>query len=81
MTCIQPGMAETEFSDVRFKGDKEKAGKVYAGTQPMTAEDIAEAVAWVVNRPAHLNINSIEMMPVDQAWGHLAVHRNRSSQA
>ncbi len=76
VTCIQPGMAETEFSSVRFKGDDEKAGKVYDGADPMTAEDIAEAVAWVVNRPAHLNINSIEMMPVNQSWGHLAVHRD-----
>lgn len=76
VTCIQPGMAETEFSNVRFKGNDEMADKVYSGTEPMTAKDIAEAVAWVVDRPAHLNINSIEMMPVDQAWGPLAVHRN-----
>ncbi|NIN36698.1 MAG: SDR family NAD(P)-dependent oxidoreductase [Gammaproteobacteria bacterium] len=76
VTCVQPGMAETEFSNVRFKGNDEMADKVYSGTEPMTANDIAEAVAWVVNRPAHLNINSIEMMPVDQAWGPLAVHRN-----
>jgi NADP-dependent 3-hydroxy acid dehydrogenase YdfG len=75
VTCIQPGMAETEFSSVRFKGDEEKAEGVYNGADPMTAEDIAEAVAWVVNRPAHLNINSVEMMPVSQSWGHLAVHR------
>ncbi|NIP49220.1 MAG: SDR family oxidoreductase [Gammaproteobacteria bacterium] len=75
VTCIQPGMAETEFSDVRFKGDTEQAGKVYDGANPMTAEDIAEAVAWVVDRPAHLNINSIEMMSVNQSWGPLAVHR------
>jgi len=77
VTCIQPGMAETEFSDVRFKGDTDKAKNVYAGTNPMTAEDIAEAVAWVVNRPAHLNINSIEMMSINQSWGHLAVHRGK----
>jgi NADP-dependent 3-hydroxy acid dehydrogenase YdfG len=76
VTCIQPGMAETEFSNVRFKGDDEKADNFYNGTQPMTAEDIAEAVAWVVNRPAHLNINSIEMMPVCQAWGPMAIHRH-----
>lgn len=75
VTCIQPGMAETEFSNVRFKGNNEAADKVYQGTQPMTAVDIAEAVAWVVDRPAHLNINSIEMMPVCQAWGPLAVYR------
>lgn len=77
VTCIQPGMAETEFSNVRFKGDDKAADKVYDGVQPMSAADIAEAVAWVVNRPAHLNINSIEMMPVDQAWGPLAVNRKK----
>lgn len=77
VSCIQPGMAETEFSNVRFKGNDEAAGKVYHGTQPMTAVDIAEAVAWVVDRPAHLNINSIEMMPVCQAWGPLAVYREK----
>lgn len=77
VTCISPGMAETEFSNVRFKGDDAAADKVYDGVQPMTAMDIAEAVAWVVDRPAHLNINSIEMMPVAQAWGPLAVHRDK----
>jgi len=77
VTCIQPGMAETEFSNVRFKGNDEAADKVYDGTEPMSATDIAEAVAWVVNRPAHLNINSIEMMPVCQAWGPLAVYREK----
>ncbi len=75
VTCIQPGMAETEFSNVRFKGDETKAERVYQGTEPLTATDIAEAVAWVVNRPAHVNINAVEMMPVDQTWGPLAVHR------
>jgi NADP-dependent 3-hydroxy acid dehydrogenase YdfG len=70
-------MAETEFSNVRFKGNDEAADKVYDGTEPMSATDIAEAVAWVVNRPAHLNINSIEMMPVCQAWGPLAVYRQK----
>jgi len=77
VTCIQPGMAETEFSNVRFKGNDQAADKVYDGTEPMSAQDIAEAVAWVVNRPAHLNINSIEMMPVCQAWGPLAVYRQK----
>ena len=77
VTCISPGMAETEFSNVRFKGDDAAADKVYDGVQPMTATDIAEAVYWVVDRPAHLNINSIEMMPVAQAWGPLAVHRDK----
>lgn len=75
VTCIQPGMAETEFSRVRFKGDEAKAAGVYAGAEPLTAEDIAETVLWVVNRPAHVNVNALELMSIDQAWGPLAVHR------
>lgn len=75
VTCIQPGMAETEFSSVRFKGDTEKAAGVYAGTQPLTAEDIADTVEWVANRPLHVNINTLELMSVDQAWGPFAIHR------
>ncbi len=76
VTCIQPGMAETEFSTVRFKGDGDKAGKVYEGTDPLTAEDIAETVQWVVNRPARVNINTLELMSIDQAWGPFAIHRS-----
>ncbi len=76
VTCIQPGMAETEFSKVRFKGDEEKAGQVYEGTEPLTAADIAETVAWVVGRPAHVNINTLEVMCVDQAWGPFTVNRS-----
>lgn len=76
VTCIQPGMAETEFSSVRFKGDEEKAAGVYAGTRPLTAGDIAETVEWVVSRPAHVNINTLELMCIDQAWGPFAIHRS-----
>lgn len=75
VTCIQPGMAETEFSNVRFKGDDNKAASVYAGTDPLTAEDVAETIQWVVSRPPHVNINTLEMMCVDQAWGPFAIHR------
>ncbi len=75
VTCIQPGMAETEFSAVRFKGDREKAAGVYAGTDPLTAVDIAETVEWVVSRPVHVNVNTLELMSVDQAWGPFAIHR------
>ena len=75
VTCIQPGMAETEFSQVRFKGDDGKAAQVYAGAEPLTAEDIAETVSWVISRPSHVNVNTLEVMCLDQAWGHLAVHR------
>lgn len=76
VSCIQPGMAETEFSTVRFKGDEERAATVYTGTEPLTARDIAETVAWVVDRPPHVNINTLEIMSIDQAWGPYAVHRS-----
>ena len=76
VTNIEPGLAETEFSLVRFKGDKNKAEKVYEGTQPITAEDIAEMVYWVVNLPPHININRLEVMPVCQTWGAFAIHRD-----
>ena len=78
VTDVQPGMcAGTEFSQVRFHGDTARATKVYEGVQePLTADDIADTVAWVVSRPAHVNINVISMMPVCQAFGPLAVKRS-----
>lgn len=76
VTDIDPGLCGgTEFSNVRFKGDDTKAAQVYAGTQPLTAEDIADAICWTASRPAHVNINSMQLMPVCQAFGPLAVHR------
>jgi NADP-dependent 3-hydroxy acid dehydrogenase YdfG len=75
VTNIEPGLAETEFSIVRFKGDKEKAFKVYEGTQPLTPEDLAGIIYWVATLPAHVNINSVEVMPTCQAWGPYALHR------
>ncbi|WP_321368212.1 SDR family oxidoreductase [uncultured Desulfuromusa sp.] len=75
VTNVAPGMAESEFSNVRFKGDTEQAAKVYQGAEALRPEDIAETVFWIVNRPAHVNINAVEMMPVDQAWGPFAIHR------
>jgi NADP-dependent 3-hydroxy acid dehydrogenase YdfG len=75
VTNLAPGMAESEFSKVRFKGDDEQAEKVYQGAEALRPVDIAETVFWVVNRPAHVNINAIEMMPVDQAWGPFSIHR------
>jgi 3-hydroxy acid dehydrogenase/malonic semialdehyde reductase len=77
VSCIQPGMAETEFSQVRFKGDEGKAATVYQGTEPLRAEDIAETVRWVVSQPPHVNINTLEMMSIDQAWGPFAVNRKQ----
>ena len=77
VTDVSPGLCSgTEFSNVRFKGDDEKAAKVYDGVQALTATDIAESVYWASTLPAHVNINVIEMMPACQASGPLAVHRN-----
>ena len=75
VTNLAPGMAESEFSEVRFKGDVESAAKVYQGAEPLLPQDIAETVYWIVTRPAHVNINAIEVMPVDQAWGPFSIHR------
>lgn len=77
VTDIAPGLTGgTEFSQVRFKGDEKKAAAVYEGTQPLTADDVADAVHWVATRPAHVNINVVQMMPVCQAFGPLAVKRS-----
>jgi NADP-dependent 3-hydroxy acid dehydrogenase YdfG len=67
VTAINPGMVDTEFSIVRFKGDDDKAKNVYKGMQPLKPEDIAETIYWVVSRPAHVNINDIIIMPSVQA--------------
>lgn len=75
VTSVEPGLAETEFSVVRFKGDKEKAKGPYAGLQPLTGEDIAEAVYYAATLPAHVNINVIELMPTNQAFGPFAFNR------
>ena len=64
---IDPGLAETEFSNVRFKGDRKKADEVYAGMNPLTATDIAEIIVWVASRPAHVNIDELLVKPTDQA--------------
>jgi 3-hydroxy acid dehydrogenase / malonic semialdehyde reductase len=76
VTDIEPGLVGgSEFSAVRFGGDVEKAAAVYAGTQPLMPEDIAETAAWLVSLPPHVNINAIEMMPTCQASAALAVRR------
>jgi NADP-dependent 3-hydroxy acid dehydrogenase YdfG len=64
---VDPGLAETEFSIVRFKGDAAKAKKVYEGTNPLTAADIAEILVWIASRPTHVNIDELIVKPVDQA--------------
>ncbi|MGN0003275.1 MAG: SDR family oxidoreductase [Sphingobacterium composti] len=69
VTAINPGMVETEFSEVRFHGDKERAKSVYTGLTPLSGEDIAETIAFVLSRPAHVNINDLLIMPTAQANG------------
>ncbi|MBG0790498.1 MAG: SDR family oxidoreductase [Desulfovibrionaceae bacterium] len=76
VTNIEPGMCETEFSEVRFKGDKEAAAKVYTGVDALTAEDIAECVYWATTLPPHVNINALEVMPVQQSFAAFAVDRD-----
>ncbi len=75
VTHIEPGLAETEFSLVRFKGENNKSAQVYAGTQPLRPEDIADIVYWAATRPAHVNINTLEVMPVSQAFAPFAISR------
>lgn len=75
VTNIEPGLAETNFSVIRMKGDQDKADKVYDGTDPLTGKDIAEIVWWVTSVPPHVNINAVEVMPTCQAWGPLPIDR------
>jgi serine 3-dehydrogenase len=75
VTSIEPGMAETEFTVVRTGGDKEASDRLYAGMNPMSAEDLADLFWWLANLPPHLNINTIELMPVSQSWAGFTVNR------
>ncbi|MFZ6761568.1 SDR family NAD(P)-dependent oxidoreductase [Pseudoroseomonas sp. WGS1072] len=76
VTDIQPGLVGgTEFSQVRFQGDEAKAASVYEGTEALTPEDIADAVHWVASRPARVNVNTLQVMPVCQSFGPLRVQR------
>lgn len=77
VTNIEPGLAESEFSIVRFGGDAAKAATVYEGTKPLTPLDIAEIIYWTASRPAHVNINCVEVMPVCQSWGNLSITRDK----
>jgi NADP-dependent 3-hydroxy acid dehydrogenase YdfG len=74
VSTVDPGMVETEFSVVRFHGDADRAAQVYAGLQPLTAHDVAEAVAWVADRPAHVVVADMLLLPLAQAGSGL-VHR------
>lgn len=74
VTDVEPGLCgTTEFSNVRFKGDDEKAASLYDGANPLTADDIAESVFWIATLPAHVNVNRIELMPVTQSFNPLKV--------
>ena len=75
VSSVSPGMAETEFSIIRYHGDEEKAKAVYAGLTPLNAEDIADTVEFIVTRPAHVSINDIQINPSQQANTYIA-HRN-----
>jgi 3-hydroxy acid dehydrogenase / malonic semialdehyde reductase len=79
VTTIAPGLCGgTEFSQVRFKGDQTAATKVYEGTQPLTAQDIAETAYWIATLPKHVNINHIEMMPVCQSFSGFTIQRDHA---
>jgi 3-hydroxy acid dehydrogenase / malonic semialdehyde reductase len=78
VTCVEPGMSETEFSTVRFAGDQGKADAVYTGMQPLRPDDVAESVHWAATLPEHVNINTIELMPVAQSFGPFQVYREPS---
>ena len=75
VTSIEPGMAETEFTIVRTGGDEDASRKLYAGMEPMTAEDVAETIWWVATLSQHLNINALEIMPTNQSFAGFQVHR------
>jgi 3-hydroxy acid dehydrogenase / malonic semialdehyde reductase len=75
VTCVEPGMADTEFSLVRFSGDQGKADNVYAGMQPLTADDIAESIHWAATMPRHVNVNTIELMATAQSFAPFQVAR------
>ncbi|WP_426266236.1 SDR family NAD(P)-dependent oxidoreductase [Sphingomonas sp. LHG3443-2] len=75
VTSIEPGMAETEFTLVRNGGDQAASDALYAGIEPMTAEDLANTILWVASQPTHLNFNSIELMPTRQNWAGFSTNR------
>ena len=75
VTSVEPGMAETEFTIVRTGGDKEASRKLYAGMDPMTSDDLADLFWWLANLPPHLNINTVELMPVSQSFAGFTISR------
>ncbi len=76
VSVVEPGMTEgTEFSNVRFKGDDARVAATYEGTEALKADDVAQAVLWMISRPAHVNVTCIQLMPVCQAPAQVAIHR------
>ncbi|NER60954.1 SDR family oxidoreductase [Pseudomonas sp. MAFF212428] len=75
---IEPGLCESEFSLVRFAGDQARYDATYAGAEPIQPQDIAETIFWILNQPAHININSLELMPVSQAWAGFSIDRSKA---
>jgi serine 3-dehydrogenase len=78
VTSFEPGMTETEFTLVRTKGDQEASDKLYGGANPMSGDDIAQTLLWIANLPPHMNINRIELMPVNQSFSPFQVYREES---
>lgn len=78
VTTVDPGMVETDFSVVRFRGDHERAAKVYKGIKPLTGEDVADVIVWAASRPAHVNIARVLLTPVQQA-NSLLFHRDEQA--
>ena len=79
VTTVEPGMAETEFTLVRTSGNQTVSDNLYKGANPMTAENVAETLFWIATLPPHMNINRIEMMPVNQSFSPFQVHREGAS--
>jgi len=77
VTSVEPGLCETEFSTVRFKGDTDKAKAIYANTVALTADDIAESIYWATSLPSYFNVNRMELMPISQAFNPFAIKRDK----
>jgi len=75
VTSLEPGLSESEFSLVRFKGDQQKTDDIYKGANPLQPTDIANMMYWIATQPAHININTIEVMPISQSWSRLNIEK------
>lgn len=75
VTDLEPGLCESEFSLVRFEGDQARYDAIYQGADPIQPADIAETIFWLLTRPAHVNVNMLEIMPVSQAWSNFDIRR------